>query len=222
VKFVIVGFGRVGMRTARTLETEGHDVAVVEQDPERVERGRAEGFEVIQGDGSTEAVLEQVDLDTVDALGGLTGNLNTNFLACVAGDAHGCRTVLRVNEDFSDELYEKYSSSVDEIIYPERLGAAGAKTALLGGDFTVIADLTEELSIATIEIPDGAPVVGKRVVAVELPGEMRIYAHGREDGPLSIPLPQTRIEVGDSLAILTDHDSLPEVRATLRGETVAG
>jgi trk system potassium uptake protein TrkA len=222
MRFVIVGFGRVGMRTARTLEAEGHDVVVVEHDPERVERASAEGFEVIRGDGSAEAVLEQADLDTVDALGGLTGDLNTNFLACVAGDAHDCRTVLRVNEDFSDELYEKYASSVDEIIYPERLGAAGAKTALLGGDFTVIADLTEKLAIATIEIPDDAPVVGKRVVAVELPGEMRIYAHGRKDEPLSIPLPQTRIESGDSLAILTDHDSLPEVRATLRGETVAG
>ncbi|WP_336328101.1 potassium channel family protein [Halovenus sp. HT40] len=222
MKFVIVGFGRVGMRTARTLETEGHDVVVVEQDPERVERATEEGFEVIQGDGSTEAVLEQAGLDTVDALGGLTGDLNTNFLACVVGDAHGCRTVLRVNEDFSDELYEKYASSVDEIIYPERLGAAGAKTALLGGDFDVIADLTEELAVASVKIPEGSPVIGKRVVAVKLPGETRIYAHGRDDEPLSIPLPRTRIEAGDSIAILTDSDTLREVRETLRGEAVAG
>lgn len=218
MKFVIVGFGRVGMRTARTLETEGHEVIVVEQDPERVERANNEGFKVIQGDGSTEEVLEQADLAATDALGGLTGDLNTNFLACVVGDAHGCRTVLRVNEDFSDELYDKYASSVDEIIYPERLGAAGAKTALLGGDFNVIADLTEELSIASVEIPDGAQVIGKRVVAIELPGETRIYAHGRADEPMSVPLPRTRIEAGDSVAILTDPDTLTEVRATLRGE----
>jgi trk system potassium uptake protein TrkA len=222
MKFVIVGFGRVGMRTARTLETEGHEVVVVERDPERVERAKSEGFDVIQGDGSTEAVLEQADLETTDALGGLTGDLNTNFLACVIGDAHGCRTVLRVNEDFSDELYQKYASSVDEIIYPERLGAAGAKTALLGGDFNVIADLTEELTIASVTIPEGARVIGKRVVEVELPAETRIYAHGRADEPMSIPLPRTRIEAGDSVAIVADPDSLTAVRETLRGEPVAG
>jgi trk system potassium uptake protein TrkA len=222
MKFVIVGFGRVGMRTARTLEAEGHEVIVVEQDPEGVERARADGFDALQGDGSAEDVLEQADLDSVDALGGLTGDLNTNFLACVVGDAHSCRTVLRVNEDFSDELYEKYASSVDEIIYPERVGAAGAKTALLGGNFNVIAELTEELSIATVDIPEGAAVIGEQVVAVELPGETRIYAHGRADEPLSIPLPRTEIEPGDSVAILTDHDSLTDVRERLRGETITG
>ncbi|MXR52028.1 TrkA family potassium uptake protein [Halovenus sp. WSH3] len=221
MKFVIVGFGRVGMRTAQNLRAEGHDVVVVEQDPDRVERARTDGFKVIQGDGSTETTLERANLDETDALGGLTGDLNTNFLACVIGDAHGCRTVLRVNEDFSDELYEKYADSVDEIIYPERLGAVGAKTALLGGDFDVIADLTEELAIASVEIPEGAPVVGKRVVEVDLPGETRIYAHGRGDEPMSIPLPRTRIEAGDSLAILADPDALADVRAALRGGAVA-
>ncbi len=222
MKFVIVGFGRVGMRTAQTLRGEGHTVVVVEQDPERVERARDDGFEVIAGDGSTEAVLEEAGLDDADAIGALTGDLNTNFLACVVGDAHGCRTVLRVNEDFSDELYEKYADSVDEIIYPERLGAVGAKTALLGGDFDVIADLTEELSIASVEIPAGAPVIGQRVVDVELPGETQIYAHGRANESMTVPLPRTRIEAGDSVAILTDPEFLTEVRERLRGEAVAG
>ncbi|MFT4947568.1 MAG: trk system potassium uptake protein TrkA [Natronomonas sp.] len=107
-------------------------------------------------------------------------------------------------------------------MYPERLGAAGAKTALLGGDFNVIADLTEELTIASVTIPEGARVIGKRVVEVELPAETRIYAHGRADEPMSIPLPRTRIEAGDSVAIVADPDSLTAVRETLRGEPVAG
>ncbi|MFC6721889.1 potassium channel family protein [Halobacteriaceae archaeon SHR40] len=221
MKFVIVGFGRVGMRTARTLDSEGHEVAVVENNREKVERAKEEGFEVIEGNGSTERVLEQAGLDDADAIAGLTGDLSTNFAACVVGDAYGCRTVLRVSEDFSDELYEKYADSVDEIIYPERLGAVGAKTALLGGDFNVIADITESLALASVEIPDGAPVIGDRVIEVELPGGARIYAHGRKDESMSIPLPQTTIEAGDSVAILADPGILTEVRTTLRGESAA-
>jgi len=221
MKFVIVGFGRVGIRTARTLDSEGHEVVVVDNNTEKVERAKKEGFEVIEGDGSTEAVLEQAGLDDADALAGLTGDLSTNFAACVVGDAHGCRTVLRVSEDFSDELYEKYADSVDEIIYPERLGAVGAKTALLGGDFNVIADITENLAVASVKIPEDAPVIGDRVIEVELPGGARIYAHGREDEPMSVPLPRTTIEAGDSVAILADPKILTEVRTTLRGESAA-
>jgi len=219
MKFVIVGFGRVGMRTARTLDSEGHEVVVVDNDREKVGRAQEEGFDVIEGDGSAERVLEQAGLDDTDAVAGLTGDLSANFAACVVGEAHGCRTVLRVSEDFSDELYEKYADSVDEIIYPERLGAVGAKTALLGGDFDVIADITEELALASVEIPDGAPVIGDRVVEVELPGDARIYAHGRANESMSIPLPQTSIEAGDSVAILADPDILTAVRRTLRGES---
>lgn len=215
---IIVGFGRVGTRTARTLQEEGHDVTVVESARKKRERARKEGFAVVDGNGGDERVLEDAGVARADALGALTGDVNANFSACVVGGAYGCRTVLRVGEDVSSDLYEKYAEEVDEIIYPERLGAAGAKTALLGGDFNVIADLTEELSIASVTIPEDSPVVGRRVVDVDLPGEARIYAHGRASESMTIPLPRTAIEAGDSVAVMADPAALDDVRTTLRGD----
>lgn len=221
MKFIVVGYGRVGMRTAKTLQNEGHEVVVIERDLDLVERARADGFEPIEGDGGDERVLERAGLEDTDAIGGLTGDINTNFSACVIGDEHGCRTVLRVNEDFSQELYERYSENVDEVIYPERLGAVGAKTALLGGDFNVLADITETLSVASIQVPENSPLIGKRVVEVELPADARIYAHGRAKEAMSIPLPQTAIEANDSIAVMADPDKLGAVRASVRGESTA-
>jgi trk system potassium uptake protein TrkA len=139
----------------------------------------------------------------------------------MVGKHYGCRTVLRIDEDYREEIYEKYAEDVDEIIYPERLGAAGAKTALLGGDFNVLADITEQLSAATVKIPAGAPVVGDRVVALDMPGDARIYAHGRANEPMTIPLPQTEIEAGDSVAVMAHPDALTAVREQLRGEATA-
>jgi len=217
MRFVIVGFGRVGMRVARVLDSEGHEVVIVERDHGKVQRAREEGFDVVDGDGSDEAVLTGAGLDEADAIAGLTGDLNTNFAACVVGKAHGCRTVMRVDEDFSEDLYDQYVEDVDEIIYPERLGAAGAKTALLGGDFNVLADLTENLSVSSVRIPEGSPVVGRRVIQIDLPGEARIYAHGRAEEPMTIPLPQTVVEAGDQVAIMTDPEALPAVREQLQG-----
>ncbi|WP_254272646.1 potassium channel family protein [Haloarcula marina] len=217
MKFVIVGYGRVGTRTARILKSEGHDVIIVEREQAKVDRAEKEGFTVVHGDGSEESVLEEAGIDTADAIGGLTGDLNTNFTACMIAKEHGCRTVLRIDADYREEIYEKYAADVDEIIYPERLGAAGAKTALLGGDFNVLADLTERLSIASVRVPEDSPVIGKRVVEVELPGDAHIYAHGREHEPMTIPLPQTEIAAGDSVAVMAEPDGLESVRSALRG-----
>ncbi|MFB6151050.1 MAG: TrkA family potassium uptake protein [Haloarculaceae archaeon] len=218
MKFVIVGFGRVGTRVARILRSEGHDLTIVENDPDKVERATEEGFTVVEGDGAEETTLEEAGVAEADAIAGLTGDLNTNFSACMLGNHHGLRTVLRIDEDYRQEIFEKYAADVDEVVYPERLGAAGAKTAMLGGDFNVLTDLTEELSVASVVISEESPVVGQRVVEVDLKGEARIYAHGRRDESMEIPLPQTRIEPGDVVALMAAPDDLPAIRAFLRGE----
>ena len=220
MKFIIVGFGRVGMRTARILRSEGHDV-VVDRDGAKIDRARNEGFAVVQGDANDEEVLERAGLDEAASIAGLTGDINTNYAVCVVGNEHGCRTVLRISEEVSDDIYEKYAEDADEIIYPERVGAAGAKTALLGGDFNVLADLTETLSVASVTIPDGSPAIDQRVVELDLPGETRVYAHGRADESMTVPLPQTRIRAGDTIAVMAAPDALSEVRAQLRGESAA-
>jgi trk system potassium uptake protein TrkA len=218
MRFVIVGYGRVGARTARVLKEEGHDVVLVENDSAKVERARKAGFDVIEGDGSNESILEGADVADADAVGGLTGDPNVNFAACMIGKEHGCRAVMRISEDYREEIYERYAEDVDEVIYPERLGAAGAKTALLGGNFNAISELTERLQLTTVTVPEGAPVVGRRVSDVDLGPDARIYAHSHDREEMTIPLPGTEIRVGDQLALIVDLDAAAEVKATLLGD----
>lgn len=218
--FVIVGGGRVGLRTTRILLEEGYGVVIVEQDPEKVERIRNEGFRVIEGDGADADILEDAGIETAGAVAGLTGDLNTNFAACMLGKEYGCRTLLRIDEDYREAIYEKYASEVDEIIYPEQLGAQGAKTALLGGNFNLIADLTEELQLFTVRLPEHSPMIGRRVAEIEsiVEPDARVYAHGRARDPLTIPLPGTRIEPGDRLAVIAGPEAAESVRETLLDE----
>ncbi len=215
MRFVIVGYGRVGARTARILAEEGHDVIIVENNKDKVERAREQGFDVVEGDGTNERVLKEAEIADADAIGGLTGDPNTNFAACMLGKEYGCRTVLRIDEDYRKEIYERYAEDVDEVVYPERLGAAGAKTALLGGSFNAIGDLTRQLQLSVVRIPEGSPVVGQRVSDVELPRTARLYAHGHGREPMTIPLPGTEIEAGDHVALLVERDTVDEVRTLL-------
>ena len=220
MKFVIVGYGRVGSRTAHLLAEEGHDVVVVDTDPDRLERAANTdgGLAVVQGSGDDEDVLLEAGIDSAEAVGAMTPDLNVNFAACMVGTHYGCRTVLRIDEDYREDIYEKYAADVDEIVYPERLGAAGAKTALLGGDFNVVADIAQNLHLTVLEIGEGSPAVDKRLSELELPDGARIYAHGRATEALTIPLPGKTLETGDEVAVITETSSIDGVRTALLGD----
>jgi trk system potassium uptake protein TrkA len=97
------------------------------------------------------------------------------------------------------------------------MGAAGAKTALLGGDLNVLDDLTEHLTATSIGIPEDSPVVGRRVVDLELPEDARLYAHGHRKEAMTIPMPGAEIESGDRVALIAEQAALEEVRTMLRG-----
>ena len=215
---VIIGAGRVGSRTARVVDNEGHTVTLVERDYDRAERARNEGFDVIEGDGSGEDVLLDAGLEDADAVGALTSDLNTNFVACMVANHHDCRTVLRIDEDYREDIYRKYADEVDEIVYPERLGAIGAKNALLGGNVTAIADLAEHLQVVQLTVSEDAPMRGYTLSELELPGRARLLAFGKEDDSLALPLPGKTLEVGDRIAVLAEFEALDSVRQILVGQ----
>jgi trk system potassium uptake protein TrkA len=222
MRFVIIGAGRVGLRTARVLREEGHDVTIIEADANKAERARTDDFEVIEGDGAREEILEQADLESADALGALTGDLNVNFAACMVGKHYDCRTVLRIDEDYREDIYRKFASDVDEVVYPERLGAIGAKNALMGGNVRAIADIAQNLQVVELTITDESPVKGYSISELSLPANARILAFGKKDEPMGIPLPDDSLAVGDRVAVLADFAVLEDVRQILVGDASRG
>ncbi|MFP9191870.1 potassium channel family protein [Natronosalvus vescus] len=218
MRFVIIGAGRVGLRTARVLREEGHHVTLIERDETAVRRAHTQEFEVVQGDGSREALLEQAGIQKADALGALTSDLNANFAACMIGKHYGCRTIMRIDEDYREEIYRKYADEVDDVIYPERLGAMGAKNALLGGTIRAIADIAQHLQVVELTITDEAPVRGYTISELELPADATVLAFGKQDAPLAIPTADESLETGDRLVVLADFDVLSDIRQILVGE----
>ncbi len=217
MRFVIIGAGRVGLRTARVLQEEGHDVVLVERNQGRVERARRGGFSVIEGDGSREQVLESAGIDRADALGALTSDLNVNFAACLIGKHHGCRTVMRIDEDYREDIYRRYAEQVDEIVYPERLGAIGAKNAMLGGDIRAIADIAQNLQLVELTVTANSPTQGYTISEVQLPANARLLAIAKRGESIGLPDPDLSLEVGDRLVVLADFDVLEDVRQIVVG-----
>lgn len=218
MKFLIIGSGRVGLRTARVLREEGYGVTIIDVNPDRVNRARDAGFTVVEGDGSRESVLEEAGVAEADAVGALTSDLNVNFAACMVAKHHGCRTVMRIDDDYREEIYRTYADQVDEIIYPERLGAIGAKNAMLGGNIQAIADIAADLQVSMFTITPESPVAGYTISELELPSRSRLLAFGKRGEEMSIPLPDDSLEPGDRIATLTELEALDTVRQLLLGE----
>ncbi len=219
MRFVIVGAGRVGMRTARVLREEDHEAVLVEPNHTKVERLRDEGYEVVEGDGAREAVLQEVGLESADGLAALSSDLVANYTACMIGAGHDCRTVMRVDDDYREYVVRKYASDVDEVIYPERLGAIVAKNALLGGSIRAIADVAQHLQLVELTVTDESPMRGYSLSELELPADCRLLAFAKADGSYALPDPDTSLELGDSVVVIVDHDSLATVRRIVVGET---
>lgn len=225
MRFVIVGAGRVGMRTARVLQEEDHEVTIIEPDETTVERLRNEGYSVVHGDASREEVLLEADLEGADGLAALSGELVVNLIACLVAKAHDCRTVLRVDADDREYVLRKYATEVDEVVYPERLGAIAATNALLGGTIRSIADIAQTIQLVQFTITTQSPVRGYTLSELELPADARLLAFGKAGEQLAIPEPDTSMEDGDRLVVISEFESLADVRRLVVGEgtpTVVG
>lgn len=218
MRAVIVGYGRVGIRTARILKEEGHEVVIVDNDPEKIERAENEGFSTHYGAADDTMVLDAAIEPGADVLAALTGDVEANHAACVHAGNRGLRTVLRIDADYPDAQYQRYADAADAIIYPELLGAAGAKTALLGGDVSVLAELAENLQLTVLAVGPDSPAVGETIGRLEPPAGIRLYAHGRGDESLTIPLPSTELEPGDRLALLVERSAIEDAQHYFLGD----
>ena len=118
-------------------------------------------------------------------------------------------------------MYQEYADEVDEVVYPERLGAIGAKNALLGGSIRAIADIAQHLQVVLMTVTDESPMRGYTIEEVQLPANARIIAFGKADASMGLPLSDDTLAVGDRLAVLADFDVLEEARQLIVGERLA-
>jgi trk system potassium uptake protein TrkA len=126
---------------------------------------------------------------------------------------------MRIDEDYREDIYRKYADEVDEVVYPERLGAIVMKNALLGGNIRAIADIEQNLQLIELTITEASPMRGYSLSELELPAETRLLAFGEDAESLALPTPDDTLDLGDRLVVLTAFDKLNDVRSLIVGDT---
>jgi trk system potassium uptake protein TrkA len=212
LRVVVVGGGRVGGRTAELMDDRGHDVVVVEQDPERVEALSDEYIAtVIQGDATRPSILEQAGLDRADAVAAMTGRTGVNLATCMVATRlePGLQTVMRTDREVGDE----YDEFVDAVTFPERAGARATANAI-ERDVRTLTEATGALDILEVRVAEGAPVAGRELADIALPRGSLVVSDAAGD---TIAGPETVLEPGQSYVLAVAPDVADEVMNLMQG-----
>lgn len=213
LRVVLVGSGRVGLQTTRLLDARGHDVVVIERDPQRCEQIAQEYVAtVIEGNAARPSVLRQADLGRRDLVVAVTNTPSTNLAVCMAAKriAPEIRTVMRtIYEDSEAE----YADFVDDVVLPEAAGARAVMSVVEGG-VRSIEQVSGDLEIVEVEIAADAPAAGKALEALRFPRGSLIIA---DAGGGRIGGPDTVLEAGERYLVAVESEVADEVMNLLRG-----
>lgn len=213
LNILIVGGGRVGLRTAQTLDNRGHDITIIERDADR-SSDAADRYiaTVIEGDATRPSILQQANLDTTDVIAALTADLGTNLSVCLTAERYGSpiRTIMRRTDTDDDN---EYADLVDTTVFPERAGARVAANAADPG-VRALADMVGDIEILVIEVTAAAPVAGRSLTDISLPTGSLVVSG--TDGN-SIAGAETTLEPESSYVIATETAVEDEIIQLFRG-----
>ncbi|CCQ36374.1 TrkA domain protein [Natronomonas moolapensis 8.8.11] len=217
LRVVIVGGQHVGYNAARNLSKRGHDVVIIEKDPDRV-AFLSEQYDatVIEGDGGRRSILEQAGLERSDVFAALTGyGAMTNIGICTMARKvqQDIGTVARIDHGEKDE----YAGLVDQVVYPEELAAHAATNEIIhvaGGGVQAVEHVTDDLTLLEITVAEDAPVANRELQSVAFPRGAIVVA-GRDSNQL--PGPEMVLEPGLRYLVAVRTDISDEVVRLLRG-----
>ncbi len=209
MKIVIVGAGEVGTHLARMLSKENHDIILMDEDPENLQRISSQvDLLAVNGFANSFQDLSDAGVASADLFIAVTPIEDRNIVSClIAKDLGAKRTVARVNngEFLSDKNRGRLSHfGVDEIIYPENLAAREIVNSIKQvGTREMIEFSDGKLILMGIKIRNNAPIVNRTLEEISR-NNPNIRAVAITRGKLVfVPRGQDKILDGDIVYFIT-------------------
>jgi trk system potassium uptake protein TrkA len=195
----------------------------VESDRARFETIEAEfrPFAIL-GDATELYVLERAGIKRPpDIVVAATGDDEDNIVICqLAKEKYGVRKVIaRVNDPRNQEHFDLLGIRPTVAATPMIMALIEHEVPEHG--LVHLLELRDEqLEIVEVEIPDGAPAVGKRVEQLQLPPSTRLVSVMRE-GRAEIAVGATELRRGDQVLAILEPGSEEELQRVLLGARAA-
>ena len=217
MRILIVGAGIVGYNLAQELSHEGHDIAIVDQDPERVRR-ITDTLDVmaVEGNACLPSVLMKAGIKSSEMLIAVTEKDEINLLCCfLASRFEVPKRFARLrNMEFTakDSIFSPEEIFIDQAINPGQIIVETILKILETPGVVSVAEFADgEVLLREFDVPENAPIAGKTIEDIRNITQMDsflIVAIVR-DGELVIPKDQDILQAGDRFYTLIDKEFLP-------------
>ena len=213
MNIMIVGCGRVGSQLAILLSQEGHNVTIIDKNPDAFKRlgGSFNGI-AATGNGFDEKLLKELKVEKQDAFVSVTSGDNTNLMASqIAKKIFKVpRVIARVYDPKRADIYRKLGL---DIISGTMLVAAMIRDKIIENRFTSYLVETGELGV--IEIVIGKEFEGKKIGELNIADEFMIVCIERKKKVI-IPQPDAHVELDDKVMGVVRTSSLAKVKAEFK------
>jgi trk system potassium uptake protein TrkA len=218
-RVVIVGGGNVGLAVARALENQVDRVRarVIERSRMQAEKAAdtLERTVVLNGDGLSSEILEEAGIEKADAILAVTDDDKTNILAAVRGKAAGCRMAIALVND-PTLLPLMGHLDIDAYINPRATTVSSILRHIRHGRVRGVYSIGDaEAEIIEAQVLSTSPIAGQLVRETDFPAGVLVGAV-MKGGEVVKPTPDTRIEVGDVIALFSMAGDVPEVERLLQ------
>jgi trk system potassium uptake protein TrkA len=222
MRVVIAGGGNVGTYIAAELEQVGHDVLIVEVDPDRVEWGvsrhEPSGVAWLNADACEVSEFVLADPGKADVVVAVTGDDEDNLvISLVAKQEFGVpRVVARINNPANRWLFNENWGVDVSVSTPHLLTALVEEAVSVGSLVRLLSFGNDAVRLSEVTLAPDSPADGKAIKDLGLPRDSTVVAVLRGDH-VSVPRGDTMMYAGDEVLVLVTAESEEDVRQILIG-----
>jgi trk system potassium uptake protein TrkA len=217
VNVAIAGAGNVGQYIAFDLREGGHDVLIIEQDPDLVAILRPR-FDVrwFIGDACEPDSLRAAGLESVDVVVAATGDDEDNLVISLLAKQEFAvpRVVARVNHPDNQWLFNE-AWGVDVSVSTPHLLTALVEEAVQVGSLVRLLQF-QDANLVEVTLADDSPAVGVCISELGVPRDATVVAVIRERHVV-VPRGETTMQASDEVLLLVSPESVDAVKALLVG-----
>jgi trk system potassium uptake protein len=215
---IVVGGGNTGSQLAKFLLDSGHDVRVIDERLAVLEKLTAEipQHVIINGDGSSPAVLEKAGIQKAQVLAAVTGSDETNLVVTSLGkfEFNVPRVIARINNSKNAWLFTPEMGVDVSLNQAEILARLTAEEMSIGDMMTMLKIRRGKYSLVEEKIAPNAPAIGQAIKDLSLPANCVISGIIRR-GEIIIPRGVTVLEEADEIFALVDDLSRKQLEKYL-------
>lgn len=213
----ILGGGELGLELARALEQEKVSVKLFERDAQRCEflAGQLNGTTILHMDGTAENVLQNENIEGVDAFVLLTGNDDTNLITSLLARRYGVRKVIPLLNRI-DYIPISQRLGISTSVSP-RIKAADAMLEYIrkGGVTSVRTLGMEHAEVLELLVASNSPFCGKAIKDLALTAGTSIGAILPAGKPPILPGGDVIIQPGDTLVLFAKESTIRDLQKAI-------